>query len=124
MRILVVEDEALIRAVMCDALTEAGFAVSEAEDGVSALAKFRRNGADLLFTDIRLPGPLDGWSLADQLRSLAPELPAIFASGYVEVEPHEILNSRFVRKPYSPSAVIREMRILLGAQQPESAYQC
>jgi DNA-binding response OmpR family regulator len=113
MHVLLVEDEPLIRAVMCEALTDGGFTVAEAEDGVAALAEFRRNGADLLFTDIGLPGPVDGLALAEQIRSLAPDLPVIFATGKGNVALREAPNSVFVEKPYSPFAIIREMRTLL-----------
>jgi DNA-binding response OmpR family regulator len=113
MHVLLVEDEPLIRAVMCEALTDDGFTVAESEDGVAALTEFRRNGADLLFTDIGLPGAIDGFALAEQIRSLAPDLPVVFATGKGNVESRATPNSVFVEKPYSPYAVIREMRTLL-----------
>jgi DNA-binding response OmpR family regulator len=113
MHVLLVEDEPLIRTMMVDVLTDAGFTVSEAADSATALAEFRQQKADLLFTDIRLPGAIDGWTLAEQLRSLDPALPVIYVSGHSNVRPRQISNSLFIQKPYSPAAVIRQMRTLL-----------
>jgi DNA-binding response OmpR family regulator len=113
MHILFVEDETLIRAMMCEALTDAGFVVSEAGDGDAALAKFREHRADLLIVDIGLPGSLDGWALAEEVRSLAPNVPIIFATGKGDIERRVIPNSVFCEKPYAPSLIIRIARALV-----------
>jgi DNA-binding response OmpR family regulator len=119
MHVLLVEDEPLIRAVMREALTDDGFTVTESGDGTAALAEFRQNRADLLFTDIGLPGPVDGFALAEQLRSLAPDLPIIFATGKGNVAMREAPNAVFIEKPYSPFTVIREMRTLLAKSRTQ-----
>jgi two-component system OmpR family response regulator len=120
MHVLMVEDESLIRELMRDALTDAGFTVSEADDGVTALARFREHGADLLFVDIGLPGSIDGWTLAEQIRSLAPDLQVVFATGKLNVDARQIPNSTFIQKPYAPSTVIREARALLDRARTRS----
>lgn len=60
MKILVVEDEFLVRELVADELREAGFDVLEAETGAEAVAQCEGQDPDVLFTDIRLPGNLDG----------------------------------------------------------------
>src|SRR5436305_1640861 len=89
--ILMVEDERAILELMTDELRELGFTVypaETAEDGLRILE--REPDIDLLFTDIRLPGRLDGWDLAERARHARPELKIIYATGY-SVVPSRIL---------------------------------
>ena len=106
--ILVVEDEWLVRDMIARELEDAGYEVFEAETGEAALALMRENRpVDLLFTDIRLPGSVDGWGLAETVRSMRPDLPVIYATGYTVAEPRQVPGSVFLHKPYRPSAVIQ-----------------
>jgi CheY-like chemotaxis protein len=81
MKVLVVEDDELVREVAVEGLTEAGFEVVEAASAEEALARCEEHVADVLFTDIRLPGSLDGWDVAEQCRETNPGLPVIYATG-------------------------------------------
>jgi len=63
-RVLVVEDDSLIREIVVEALQDAGFDVIQARDGEEALTWCRQRVADVLITDIRLPGRIDGWEIA------------------------------------------------------------
>ena len=105
-RVLVVEDEVLVRDMIVHELTLAGFEVLEAgsaEDAIALLPNAER--IDLLFTDIRLPG-MDGWQLAEHIRGLHAEVPVIYASGYAgRVSP--LPRSKFLQKPYMPSQVLQ-----------------
>lgn len=86
--VLVVEDEALLRLIIVDELQEAGFDVVEASDGSEALDALNScDGIDLLFTDIRMPGPLNGWDVAEQARNMRPGIPVIYATGFSEAAP-------------------------------------
>ena len=105
--VLVVEDEWLVRDTIARELEDAGYAVIEAESGEAALALFKAGDIDLLFTDIRLPGTVDGWRLAETVRSMRPELPVIYATGYSIAERRQVPESVFLNKPYRPSAVIQ-----------------
>jgi CheY-like chemotaxis protein len=106
--VLVVEDESLLIDVISDELEEAGYRVLAATTGEQAMTFLQSpEPIDLLFTDIRLPGTLDGWKLAEAARHLRPELPVIYASGYTVDQPREVPGSLFLTKPYRPSAVIR-----------------
>ena len=83
--ILVVEDSAAVRRVAVNILKGLGYQVREAEDGPSALATLREQGAiDLLFTDLIMPNGMDGQELLRQARALRPGLKALFTSGYSE----------------------------------------
>jgi len=84
-RILVVDDEAVVRMLMADALTEAGYEVMLAGDGAEALSRVRGGGRlDLLVTDIGLPGGLNGRQVAEAVRVEQPGVPVLFVTGYAE----------------------------------------
>jgi CheY-like chemotaxis protein len=69
-RILVVEDDPLIREFVVEALREEGHQVIHAADGEQALECCRRRAADVLITDVKLPGQLDGWQIAERCREM------------------------------------------------------
>lgn len=82
-RILLVEDEQGVMDVLTEVLTSAGYNITTARSGDEAYEIFTRLGTvDLVVTDIVMPGQLQGPTLVKKLRSLQPELPAIFMSGY------------------------------------------
>lgn len=108
--LLVVEDEALIRQLIVLELEDAGYDVIEAETGDEALDALRRCPAiALLFTDIRLPGAMTGWDIAEAARAMRPEMPVIYATGY-SGELRIVPGGAFMRKPYKPSTVIERVR--------------
>jgi len=83
--LLVVEDDAAVRATVVELLTELGYRVLKATDGQSALAVIQRGlPVDLLFTDVVMPGPLSSPDLARQAKVLLPDLEVLFTSGYAE----------------------------------------
>ncbi len=118
--VLVVEDEWLVRDVIARELEEVGFRVVEAETGEAALAVVQETTRriDLLLTDIRMPGKVDGWRLAEEARSLRPELPVIYASGYSHVQPRQEPKSVYLSKPFPMSLVIDAARRLGVALPP------
>ena len=75
-RILLVEDEALIRVMVADFLADEGFEVTEARDGEEAVRLLDTvGGFDVLFTDVRMPGMLDGIDVALRARRQHPACP-------------------------------------------------
>ena len=112
--VLFVEDSDLLRLVVAEELAEAGFRVIEASTGEAALTALRDHvgGIDWLFTDIRLPGPIDGWRVADEFRFTYPLRPVIFASGDTASVPRAYGDSVFLRKPYRVSEVVACVRSL------------
>jgi PAS domain S-box-containing protein len=85
-RILVVEDESLVRASVVEQLRNLGYAVTEAPDGTAALASFEAAAQpfDLLLTDVVMPGPMTGKALADAVARRWPSTRVVFVSGYAE----------------------------------------
>jgi CheY-like chemotaxis protein len=98
-----------------ETLTDAGFEVIEAATGEEALQACRQSPADLLFTDIRLPGHLTGWDVAEHCRAMHPDIPVIYATGYSDVEARRVSGSRFFRKPYRGEQIVSAVRELLSA---------
>lgn len=78
---LIVEDEPLIRMCAIDFAEEAGYIASGAKDAAEALQALTSGGIDILFTDITLPGPMDGLALAAQVMERWPETKIMLASG-------------------------------------------
>jgi PAS domain S-box-containing protein len=106
--VLLVEDDALVRAAAAEMLGELGFAVLEAGDGPAALAVLESGARiDVLFTDIGLPG-LRGDELARRARILRPDLRIVLASGYSEREAVEGVDGvQTLDKPYDSAALAR-----------------
>ncbi|MGL3104885.1 response regulator transcription factor [Bradyrhizobium sp. BR 1432] len=71
MSVLLVEDDPLIREFVAEALREAGYHVIHVSTGEEALAWCQRHVADVLVTDVRLPGQVDGWQIAERYRERA-----------------------------------------------------
>jgi len=109
-RILVVEDDALIRESVVEALREEGYVVIHAANGEEALAWCGRQAADVLITDVKLPGDIDGWQIAERCREHDPELPVIYATGFSPVAPRPVPGSLMLQKPYRPEDIVRAVR--------------
>ena len=107
MKILVVEDEPLVRMLMVEALVDEGFEVIECATGEQALAECRRGVADVLFTDIRLGGQLNGWDVAEIFRKHRPAMRVLYASGYSIDPPRHVSDSQFFNKPYRPEDILK-----------------
>ena len=72
-----------------------------------------RDRIDILFTDIRLPGSLDGWEVARVARRARAALPVIYATGYTVDRMAEVPGAIFLHKPYQPSTIVETIRRLL-----------
>jgi CheY-like chemotaxis protein len=104
--ILVVEDEWLLREMIAEHLRDAGWTVIEVESGEDAL-NCLDNGAeiDVVFTDIRLKGNLNGWDVAEASRRTVADLPVIYASGETVQPQRKVDGSLFFPKPYEPEHI-------------------
>ena len=109
MRILV-EDDPLIREFVVEALRDEGFDVIHASTGEEALAWCKQRVADVLVTDIKLPGHVDGWQIAERCREHNPELPVIYASGFSPVASRPVPGSVLLQKPYHPDDIIQAVK--------------
>jgi CheY-like chemotaxis protein len=116
-RVLLVEDEFLISEMVAESLSGQGFSVRAVSNGVDALQHLAVAPVDILFTDISLPGGIDGTALARKARELLPDLPVVYASGGLRMFdlPSRVPHSIFVAKPYDPDVV---GRILAAAVKP------
>lgn len=112
MSVLLVEDDPLIREFVVEALREAGYHVIHASTGEEALAWCERRVADVLVTDVRLPGQVDGWQIAERYREQDPELPVIYATGFSPVPPRPVPGSLILRKPFHPEEIVRMVKEL------------
>ncbi|MGI4765051.1 MAG: response regulator [Janthinobacterium lividum] len=114
--ILVVDDEAMLRFLAADTLEESGFRVVEAENAKEALKVLaEQSDVRVLFTDINMPGALDGLDLAREVHARWPTIKLIVTSGRLRLSDGEIPDSgRFVAKPYSPDTLVEEIRQATG----------
>ena len=114
--ILAVEDEAMLLSVLADELQDSGYHVLCAGTGEDALSVLHANltAIDLLVTDIRLPGEIDGWGIAEEARRLRPDLPVIYVTGFFSHPSREVSGGMLIIKPYRPSAVVRAAQKLWG----------
>jgi CheY-like chemotaxis protein len=116
-RILVVEDEFLIRLTLVEALGDEGFEVIEAESGDAGLVALETDtGIQLLLTDIQLPGSLDGRALARRARESRPDLPIVYMTGRPDpaAEAGARANERYIAKPYTLADICKAVRDLLA----------
>lgn len=115
--VLVVEDEALIRMDIADQLEREGFFVFEAANADQAIVVLNAQpSVRIMFTDIDMPGSMDGLKLAAVVRDRFPPVQIIVTSGHRSVELSEMPDgSVFFSKPYQHAAVMASMRRLLAA---------
>jgi CheY-like chemotaxis protein len=121
--VLLVEDQAPVRRMLREALSDCGYRVWEAGNGAEALEYWGSRVAeiDLLITDVVMP-VMNGKKLADQLRKLRPELRVIFMSGHAE----DVLTNQgmldasvdLLPKPFLPEALIAKVRAVLQSRSP------
>lgn len=115
MKVLVVEDEAIIRFAIADDIRDAGFEVLEAGDADEAIQILTCDpDIAVLFTDVDMPGSMDGLHLSETVRARWPAVHVIVTSGK-QVPLRGVLpeDGQFMPKPYSPEEVLRAIRQVL-----------
>jgi CheY-like chemotaxis protein len=113
--ILVVDDEAILRFHAADLLEENGYAVVEAPDAEAALKTLeQRPDVQLLFTDIQMPGPIDGMELARLVHERWPHILLVITSGRQQPSKAEIPDDgRFIAKPYRARELLGQVNEML-----------
>jgi CheY-like chemotaxis protein len=114
--VLVVEDEMLLRMRTVDMVEDAGFTSVEAVDADEAVAILEsRSDIALLFTDIQMPGSMDGLKLAHAVHERWPPIKIIVVSGQLKLASIDIpADSRFFGKPLEAREMIVEMQSMIG----------
>lgn len=106
--ILVVEDEILIRLLLCDILDDAGYDVIEASNAAEALDILARTSPDLIVSDVKMPGLLDGMELLALVKRLYPKLPVIITSGHFPATiALDAGADSFIPKPYERQPMLK-----------------
>ena len=112
-RLLLVEDEFIIRTFLAEELRDAGFIVVEAANSIEALTLLNAEPRyDLLITDIRLNSPMDGLQLATWVRETLPDVKIVIASANADLaETHEY--AAVFSKPYNIPQLLDKIRLLM-----------
>jgi signal transduction histidine kinase len=120
--ILVVEDDELVRDIATEILTDLGYRVSTAANAAEAMATIEADPSiDLLFSDISMPGGLNGLDLARQARALRPGLKVLLSSGYANTAADGDFDGfELIEKPYDPSDLAQRLSALLARSPVES----
>ena len=113
--VLLVEDEVLIRLMIADELRGQGLQVLEASNADEALTILESSLAvHLLFTDVRMPGRMDGLALAKLAQARFPRLKLIIASSREPEEPSRASADAFISKPYDLNQVVEQVEKILA----------
>ena len=113
--ILIVEDELLIRLMLGEGLRDEGYHVIEACNADEAQTILLTLVPDMLISDVRMPGSMDGIALLRIVRNEFPSLPVIITSGHLEYMPAQPEGAtKFFHKPYSMEQVVQYVRDALG----------
>jgi CheY-like chemotaxis protein len=114
--VLVVEDDAILRLHALGIVEEAGFTAIEARNADEAIAILEtRSDIALLFTDVHMPGSMDGVKLAHAVRNRWPPIKIVVVSGHVQLNENDLpANSRFFGKPFEAQKMVNELRDLIS----------
>jgi len=105
--VLIVEDEFLIAISASAVFERAGFDTIEASNADEAIAVLQERDVDLIFTDIRMPGSMDGLRLARHVRDRWPPIKIMVTSGHHLVQNGDLPDGGvFLPKPYTDAAII------------------
>ena len=122
MKILLVEDEALLAEVLSEALAEAGYEPLVVYAGKPAIDELERasNAFSAVLTDIRMPGTLNGWDVSRKARELNPSVPVLYMSGDSsgDWKSKGVPNSLMLKKPFTLDEVVAALAQLLGGASP------
>ncbi|GAB4390733.1 MAG: hypothetical protein Kow0025_24760 [Thermodesulfovibrionales bacterium] len=112
-RVLVIDDEEIVRISCRRALSPEGFEVDVAEDGLQGLSLLRDRGYDVVLTDLKMPN-MDGMEVLEHIKDVRPEAKVIVITGYSTVETAvkaiKMGAFNYVEKPFTPDALVQAVR--------------
>lgn len=112
--VLIVEDEVLIRMLLSEALRQEGYEVVEAANADEALSLLELSPSpDVMITDVKMPGSIDGFELAAYVRRTKPELKVIVTSGHASPDGAIGVADAFLPKPYELSLILQRLKALI-----------
>jgi PAS domain S-box-containing protein len=111
--VLLVEDNPEVATVSTGLLEQLGYNVRWAADASAALAELEKDGIDIIFSDIVMPGKMDGIGLAKAIRAKKPEIPILLVTGYSASSPEAGSQFPILRKPYQLHELSRELQKLI-----------
>ncbi|MFW2374770.1 MAG: PAS domain S-box protein [Gammaproteobacteria bacterium] len=117
--ILLVEDEEYLGKLAEELLSNQGYQIITAKDGIQAIDILSKNAdIDLVFSDIVMPGGINGFELARQARTIKPEIKVLLTSGfaYKELESHDLQATSILGKPYSKSQLLHAIDKAINTQ--------
>ncbi|GJE37184.1 response regulator [Methylobacterium persicinum] len=118
--VLIVEDSYLLLEIIASLCETRGVRVLEASSGEAALTLLRARGAEIdwLFTDIHLPGLIDGWTVAEAFRAIHADRPVVYTSTEMSMRRSGVPGGLFLRKPFQVrevDAMVQSVVAGLGA---------
>jgi CheY-like chemotaxis protein len=114
--VLIVEDEVLIRLLLADALRQEDYDVIEAANADEAISVLDASPSpDILITDVKMPGSIDGFELAAYVRRTKPRLKVIITSGHAGPDRALGVADVFLPKPYELALIVRRVQALTAA---------
>ncbi len=122
---LVVEDDADLRGLMIELLSEAGMETMDCESAEAALALMLIHGRKIavVLTDVRLPGPMDGLDFAREIKLRWPSLPVVLTSGYGRERIAELpSNCVFLPKPWRSEEIVSLVEQALASAERRTLY--
>jgi DNA-binding NtrC family response regulator len=124
--VLVVDDDDDVRALAIAILHDAGYRALPALNGDTALTLLQNGLAvDLLFTDIVMPGELDGFRLAAEARRIQPGIKVLYTTGFSDFPARisgQVVAAQMLRKPYRPAMLAREVMRALEESERSAAH--
>jgi two-component system, OmpR family, response regulator MprA len=122
-KILIVEDDAITRRNLCILLSEEGYEVDQAGDGVQALEIVARRGFDLVLSDVIMPR-MDGLKLLQRLKSIAPHLPVMIMTSYLSSSVAKVPTgaAEFIRKPFIVDDLLFKVQRVLDKTVPSVSH--
>jgi CheY-like chemotaxis protein len=120
-RVLLIDDDPVVRSGLATLLRNAGHTVAEAASGYAGLASFRENPPDIVLTDFIVPG-LTGWDVARTVKAINPRVPAVYVTGAAHaIAPHQrAMVEAIIEKPCGSRILDTVIRQLTGTSGDRS----